>query len=340
MVIITRRLAAGTSSSINTKARQGEERTGKSCPSYMPAPLSLPNTWKHTSELTVSFQFLSRKYLACYGFLVHIFFLPRRKPSPTLILPSALPFPCPSPPALPPRKVCLCGFRQLKDQDVQLLLDSCPALSVLSVADCTTLGSLVLSSRQLRSLDVSRCIHISEMSLDTPGEMRKNDKTTRRQERRREGGWWGAKFKPELIAGGLLSVSARASSPRPRAFFHQRVERISKVFGYWRVSFPGVSKKRRTSPRPCRFWPEPATFEKEERPAAPPPPALCFSSVPPFPGLNESTPPGRSPKIYRQAPADVAAAFLDPLFCFCFVSRLIDRLTCCSAAKQRWGARE
>ena len=69
-------------------------------------------------------------------------------------------------------KVCLCGFRQLKDEDVQLLLDSCPALSLLSVADCTTLGSLVLSSRQLRSLDVSRCIHISEMSLETPGEAR------------------------------------------------------------------------------------------------------------------------------------------------------------------------
>lgn len=67
-------------------------------------------------------------------------------------------------------QVCLCGFRQLKDEDVQLLLDSCSSLSVLSVADCTTLGSLILRSRQLKSLDVSRCIHISEMSLDMPGE--------------------------------------------------------------------------------------------------------------------------------------------------------------------------
>eukprot|EP00752_Nemacystus_decipiens_P017478 g15670.t1 len=60
------------------------------------------------------------------------------------------------------------GARKLKDEDVQLLLDSCPFLSVLSVADCTTLGSLILRSRQLKSLDVSRCIHISEMSLDMP----------------------------------------------------------------------------------------------------------------------------------------------------------------------------
>eukprot|EP00903_Cladosiphon_okamuranus_P013626 g12690.t1 len=66
------------------------------------------------------------------------------------------------------QEVCLCGFRQLKDEDVQLLLDSCPSLSVLSVADCTTLSSLILRSRQLKSLDVSRCIHISEMSLEMP----------------------------------------------------------------------------------------------------------------------------------------------------------------------------
>lgn len=65
-------------------------------------------------------------------------------------------------------QVCLCGFRQLKDEDVQLLLDSCPSLTVLSVADCTTLGSLILFSRHLRTLDVSRCIHISEMSLEMP----------------------------------------------------------------------------------------------------------------------------------------------------------------------------
>ncbi|CAB1107852.1 unnamed protein product [Ectocarpus sp. CCAP 1310/34] len=67
------------------------------------------------------------------------------------------------------QEVSLCGFRQLKDEDVQFLLDSCPSLSVLSVADCTTLGSLVLRSTQLETLDVSRCIHISEMSLETPG---------------------------------------------------------------------------------------------------------------------------------------------------------------------------
>ena len=67
-------------------------------------------------------------------------------------------------------QVCLCGFRQLKDEDVQLLLDSCPLLNALSVADCTTLGALILSSRQLRTLDVSRCIHISKMSLDMPCE--------------------------------------------------------------------------------------------------------------------------------------------------------------------------
>eukprot|EP00904_Undaria_pinnatifida_P003613 jgi/Undpi1/13252/HiC_scaffold_8.g02914.m1 len=66
------------------------------------------------------------------------------------------------------QKVSLCGFRQLKDEDVQLLLDSCPALTELSVADCTTLGALILFSRQLVTLDVSRCIHISEMSLDMP----------------------------------------------------------------------------------------------------------------------------------------------------------------------------
>ncbi|CAN0449820.1 unnamed protein product [Ascophyllum nodosum] len=66
------------------------------------------------------------------------------------------------------QEVCLCGFRQLKDEDVQLLLDSCPLLNALSVADCTTLGALILSSRQLRTLDVSRCIHISKMSLDMP----------------------------------------------------------------------------------------------------------------------------------------------------------------------------
>ncbi|CAN0427805.1 unnamed protein product, partial [Hapterophycus canaliculatus] len=59
------------------------------------------------------------------------------------------------------QEVCLCGFRQLKDEDVQLLLDSCPYLTVLSVADCTTLSVLALSSKQLRTLDVSRCIHIS-----------------------------------------------------------------------------------------------------------------------------------------------------------------------------------
>lgn len=69
-------------------------------------------------------------------------------------------------------KVCLRGFRQLKDEDVQLLLDSCPSLSILSVADCTTLGSLILSSKQLKTLDVSRCIHISEMSLEMPGKHR------------------------------------------------------------------------------------------------------------------------------------------------------------------------
>lgn len=66
-------------------------------------------------------------------------------------------------------QVCLCGFRQLKDEDVQLILDSCPALTLLSVADCTSLGSLILFSRQLRTLDVSRCIHISDMSLEMPG---------------------------------------------------------------------------------------------------------------------------------------------------------------------------
>ena len=55
---------------------------------------------------------------------------------------------------------------------MQLLLDSCPSLSVLSVADCTTLSSLILRSRQLKSLDVSRCIHISEMSLEMPGKQR------------------------------------------------------------------------------------------------------------------------------------------------------------------------
>lgn len=65
-------------------------------------------------------------------------------------------------------QVSLCGFRQLKDEDVQLLLDSCPVLTALSVADCTTLGALVLSSFQLQTLDVSRCIHISEMSLVMP----------------------------------------------------------------------------------------------------------------------------------------------------------------------------
>lgn len=56
---------------------------------------------------------------------------------------------------------------------MQLLVDSCPSMSVLSVADCTTLGTLILQSRQLKSLDVSRCIHISEMSLDMPGERRR-----------------------------------------------------------------------------------------------------------------------------------------------------------------------
>lgn len=56
---------------------------------------------------------------------------------------------------------------------MQLLLDSCPSLCALSVADCTTLGSLILRSKQLRSLDVSRCIHISEMSLEMPGEQQR-----------------------------------------------------------------------------------------------------------------------------------------------------------------------
>ena len=55
---------------------------------------------------------------------------------------------------------------------MQLLLDSCPALTELSVADCTTLGALILFSRQLCTLDVSRCIHISEMSLEMPGAFR------------------------------------------------------------------------------------------------------------------------------------------------------------------------
>lgn len=53
---------------------------------------------------------------------------------------------------------------------MQLLLDSCPYLTVLSVADCTTLSVLALCSKQLKTLDVSRCIHISEMSLEMPGE--------------------------------------------------------------------------------------------------------------------------------------------------------------------------
>lgn len=75
-------------------------------------------------------------------------------------------------------QVCLCGFRQLKDEDVQLLLDSCPYLTALSVGDCTSLGTLVLVSPSLRTLDVSRCIHISEMCLEMPGELR---------ERREEG---------------------------------------------------------------------------------------------------------------------------------------------------------
>lgn len=66
------------------------------------------------------------------------------------------------------QEVCLCGFRQLKDEDVQLLLDSCPSLTALSVGDCTSLSSLVLVSPNLLTLDVSRCIHIIEMCLDMP----------------------------------------------------------------------------------------------------------------------------------------------------------------------------
>ncbi|CAM9474801.1 unnamed protein product [Choristocarpus tenellus] len=66
------------------------------------------------------------------------------------------------------QEVCLVGFRQLKDADVQLLLDCCVLLTKLSVADCTTLVSLWLKSPTLSSLDVSRCMHISEMTLDMP----------------------------------------------------------------------------------------------------------------------------------------------------------------------------
>ncbi|CAM9263947.1 unnamed protein product [Discosporangium mesarthrocarpum] len=66
------------------------------------------------------------------------------------------------------QEVCLVGFRQLRDADVQLLLDSCVYLTRLSVADCTTLGSLVLTSPTLCSLDVSRCMHINDMNLDMP----------------------------------------------------------------------------------------------------------------------------------------------------------------------------
>lgn len=67
-------------------------------------------------------------------------------------------------------QVCLCGFRKLREEDVQVLLRSCPYLTSLSVPDCTALASLALTSPILRFLDVSRCIHISAMSLDMPGE--------------------------------------------------------------------------------------------------------------------------------------------------------------------------